>query len=325
MITQKQKYKFVGSSEATEIYYTITGDNNCVSITPSSGTVNVNTTVEFTFEFEDEACFATQFTITTSDDSCTDPKTNTFYIASPCGTLSGVLTNSPSSTNPFIFNLVVSGGTPTYNVRWEYDSVLFNQLSSTGSGVNRTLQLNPKYLSNSSIIVPSNTTVKANITDTNGCTESVEYVYTFCQPVGHNDFITLNCIPIQTVSGSTVYTGLGGIELTATECAGTTNNWSTLQLSYDTTKLVVLNEAEYITVYGKQNLTSVANIPITYSVANSVGIRSTDKTIMVQIPICQDTSNSIVVQNKTTKLLTGDTGGTVKYLDVDSITFDVNE
>ena len=323
MITRKQKYKFVGSSEATNITYSIVGDNDCVSITPSSDTVAKNTTVEFTFSFEDESCFSTQFTITTVDDSCVDAKTTSFYILNPCGTLSGSLTNTPSSTNPFIFNLIVSGGNPSYTVDWQYDNVLFNLLSSTGSGSIRNLQLSPKYLT-SNVIVPSNTTIRANITDNSNCTETIEYEYTFCQPVGHNDFITLNCIPSQTISGSTVYSGLGNVELTATTCAGTTNDWSTLQLSYDTSKLIVLNTNEFITVYSKQNLTSAANIPITFSVENSVGIRSTDKTVMVQVPICQDTSNSVVVQNKTTKLVTGDTTGTIKYLDVDSITFDLN-
>lgn len=325
MITQKRKYKFNGSATSTNVTYSIVSDNNCVSITPSSNTVAKGTIVEFTFQFEDEACFSSEFTITSTDDACIDPKITTFNLSNSCGSLSAVLTNAPSSTNPFIFNLTITGGSPNYTVTWQYDTVLFDLLSQSGSGATRSLQLSPKYLSNSNLPTPSFTVVKANVVDNNGCEETVEYIYTLCQPAGHNDFVTLNCIPTQTISGTTVYTGLGNIELIATECTGTTNDWTTLELSYDTSKLLVLSEAEFINIYGKQNLTSAVNIPITYSVANSIGVRSVPKTIMVQIPLCQDSTNAVVVQSKNIKLLSTDTGGTIKYLDVDSITFDVNE
>jgi len=288
-------------------------DDTCVSVTPSTGTAATGTTVEFTFVFEDTACFATNFTLTTYDDQCSTPVPYTFTIASPCSTLAVTVANAPSSTNPFIFTATPSGGNPGYTVSWHYNTKLFNLISSNNSKLELVLDAET---------LPATTEIKATVTDDKGCTYTDTYIYTFCQPIGHNDFLNLVCIPSQTVSGKTVYSAYGGFELTATTCAGTTNDWSTLELSYDTTKLLVINEAQYINIYGLLNATSAGNYFIQYTVANSVGIRSEPKTISVQIPICAASTNSVVVQSKVSKLATADTPGTVKYLALDDLIFD---
>lgn len=312
MITVTQSYKFTGSSGSSVVYYTMSSDDTCVSVTPSTGTAATGTTVEFTFVFEDTACFATNFTLTTYDDQCSTPVEYTFTIASPCSTLDVVVANVPGITNPFVFTATPSGGNPGYTVSWHYNTKLFNLISNSNSKLELILD---------SETLPATTEIKATVTDSKGCTNTDTYIYTFCQPAGHNDFVTLNCIPSQTVSGKTVFSAYGGFELTATTCAGTTNDWPTLELSYDTTKLLVINEAQYITIYGLLNNTSAGNYFIEYTVENSVGIRSAPKTIAVQVPACATTVNAVAVQSKTTKLVTGDTTGTKKYLDLEELIF----
>lgn len=316
MITVQQKYKLNGSAGASTVYYTMQSDDTCVAVTPASGSVTPGTTVEFTFTFADTSCFATNFTLITYDDDCATPVPYVFAIANPCSTLDTTISNVPSATNPFIFTNVPSGGTPGYTTVWSYSTVLFSLVSKNDSKLELSLG-DVRGL-------PPSATISATVTDSKGCTTTDTYVYTFCEPVGHNDFVTLVCLPTTTVSGTTVYTGLGNVELTATTCPGTTNDWSTLQLSYDTTKLLILQENEFLAIYGKASLTSATSYPISFSVANSLGIRSAVKTLSVQIPICQDSTNSVVVQNKVTKLVTGDTTGTMKYLDVEDLVFTSN-
>lgn len=317
MITRTQSYNFPGSSGATEVYYTIASSNSCVSVTPASGTIDPGDTVEFSFSFASEACFSTQFTLTCYDDACSLPITRTFTIANPCSTLTGTLSNTPSVSNPFIFTLSPSGGEGGYSISWDYNTTLFNLVAKGTTG--NKLELS---LKSSKVVIPASTQVKATITDANGCTEIVSYTYTFCVPTSANSFIAAQCITQQSIGGITAVSG-ASVNLTAGNCAGTTIDWSTLSLEYDTTKLHVATSDNQLTIYGAA-VTSSTTYSITWSVANTAGIRSNDATVTVSLPVCTIALAGPTILKSSVKMLTGETTGATKTLDVESITFSTN-
>lgn len=314
MIQVVQSYKLNGSTGSTTLSYTMTPSGTCVSVTPASGTVTPGETVEFTFLFQDENCFSTNFTLVTTDDVCPTSTSKTFTIANPCSTLTSTISNSPSSTNPFIFTHVISGGSGDYNVTWNYNTSLFSLLSTS----NTKLELN---LVNSSVRLPDSTTIRATITDSNGCTHTSTYIYTFCQPIANSQYLNTICIPEQIQGTLTVKSAIGNVELTASECAGTSIVWSTLDLDYDTTKLVVTVTDDYfLTIYGVAVTTSTV-YNITWTVKNNYGVTSTTATLAVLLPACSTPQARVVIPNSTTKLLTADSSSDVKYLDVEAIVF----
>ncbi len=318
MITQTQSYNFPGSSGASTVYYTMSSNSSSVSVTPASGSVTPGTTVEFTFTFANESSFSTQFTLSCYDDVCATPVSNVFSLANPCSTLAGVISNTPSITNPFIFTLAPSGGSGTYTKTWQYNTAIFNLVAKGTTGNKLELSLkSPK------VNLPSSTEIKAVITDSNGCSETASYSYTFCTPVVSNQFKTAACIPSQSLGGLTVTTGVS-VTLTATGCAGTTIDWDTLELSYDTTKLYVNVVGDTLTIYATA-VTTATSYNITYSVLNSVGISSNEGTITVSVPVCSQAIAGPSIAVSSTKLPPGYSAGTTVTLDVESITFTTDD
>lgn len=317
MITVTQSYNFPGGPNATEVYYTMSSSNTCVSVTPVSGTVDPGTTVEFTFSFQSESCFSTTFTLVTWDDVCETKVSNVFSIASPCSSLDGTISNVPSGTNPFIFTVVPTGGVPGYTIEWQYNTALF-KLTSARTSSNDTLELNLRSVE---LALPHTTQIKAKITDSNGCSETVSHTYTFCIPVASNIFATAACIPSQTQGGLTVGAGVGGIQLNVSECAGTTTNWSSVNLSYDTTKLyVTVDTSGIMTVYGVVPLTATT-YNINYTVLNSLGIQSNTGIVTVSIPTCATPVSGPSIASSSTKLPSGFSSGTTVSLALEDITF----
>lgn len=328
MITQKQQYRFPGSSTATEVYYTLGSNNSCVSVTPASGTVTPGTTVEFTFTFESESCFSTVFTLQTWDDVCATPVSTEFSIANPCSTLSGTISNTPSTSNPFIFTAMPSGGTAPYTVEWEYNSGLFTEIAdTTSSGSDRKITFQPTFITNNSgTILPGDTTIKARITDYNGCEHVVNYTYSFCQPVVQNYNVVSHCIEAQEI-GNITARNFGVATIQPSVCAGTTTDWTSIELDYDTNILhATLGRTTATTavleVYGIRP-TTAQSATVSYSVANSYGIRSNLGTVTIRLNVCPlsgaGTISGPVITTSNTTLLAADGPGTVKTLAVEDI------
>lgn len=327
MITVKQKYSFPGATGATEVYYTMSSSNTCVSVTPVSSTVTPGTTVEFTFTFATEACFNTVFTLQTWDDVCATPVSTSFSIASPCSTLTGTISNTPSTTNPFIFTVAPSGGTAGYSIEWQYNTGLFSLISDTITGT--VLELSPvSIVTTSGTILPGTAEIKAKITDSNGCTETISYIYTLCTPQISNYFLPTHCVSAIEI-GSITARNRASVTIEPVVCAGTTIDWSSTQLSYDTTKLYAnvgrtTSTIATIEVYGIRP-TTASQYNITYSVADNFGVRSATGTITVSLNVCPlsgaGTISGPVIGSTTTTLLTGEGSGTIKTLNVEDITF----
>lgn len=321
MITITKTYKFPGSASATEVTYTWTTNNTCASITPSSGTVAPGTEVEFTFTFASESCFTTQFTLTSYDDVCSNLIKQIYSYANPCSTLTGTLSNTPSSTNPYIYTVQPEGGVGPYTYSWGYNTALFEEITGLRDSPDEQLALR---LKDEVAIVPNVTDITVTITDSNGCSETLANSTSICQPIASNQTVTTTCIASTEVGSITATSSVGGVQLIVSECAGTALNWTTLELDYDTTKLHVVHEGSgVLTIYGI-GVTTQAEYSIVFSVKNDIGTESTQGTVSVVIPVCTnvtDNSGPVFTSVQATKFLTGEGGGTVKSLALEPIIF----
>lgn len=330
MITQTQSYRFPGSASASEVYYTLSSGSSCVAVNPSSGTVSPGTTVEFTFTFASESCFSSVFTLQVWDDVCATPVSNQFSIASPCATLGGTLSNTPSVSSPFVFTAIPSGGTAPYTITWEYNDGLFNLVSDNiGGRADRKIILQPRFIaSGSGVLLPGSTTIKARVVDSNGCEETLSLLYTFCQPLVSSFNTISHCIDALAI-GSITARNYGIFTITPTICAGSSVDWDTLELDYDTSKLhvqlgAVNGDSAVLEIYGIRP-TSIQQHNFNYSVADSYGIRSNLATGTMVLQPCPlvgtGTVSGPTIPVSNTILLPGEGSGVTKELALEEIIY----
>jgi len=330
MITVKQSYKLTGGPGATSVSYTFGSSSSCAGVTPSSGTVTPGTVVEYTFTFNTEDCFSTQFTLQTQDDVCSTPVSKVINIANPCATLAGTIYNTPSVTNPFIFTIIPTGGTPGYTINWEYTGVFRVISQTTNDDGNVRIEFQPQFIANDSgtVPLPGDTVIRATITDAKGCQQSVSYNYTFCRPTVNSLSVTSHCIDAVAI-GEITARNIAVATITATACSGTTIDWDTVDFDYDTTKLHVVTgrttaNQMSVTIYGVRPATLQSHT-VTYSVADNYGIRSTTGTINTVLQVCPLVGTGVVsgpvVTPTTSFLLPGEGSSTVKTLALEDIIY----
>jgi len=317
MITINKTYKFTGSATATTVTYTWESANECAGVTPSSGTITSGQTVDFVFTYEDEACTSTEFTLSTYDNVCETPVEQTYSYANPCTSLSASVKQTTEGSNPFVFTVLPTGGTSPYNIQWVYNTAVFQPASQNSNTPDNILYLEIKP---SVTILPSAAKVTANITDANGCTVSVEKKLNLCQPTVTNALAEAICIVPFPAGNITANTLTGDIELSASECSGTTIDWSTIQLSYDTSKLFVQTNLNIMTVYAIAGIVA-QTYNITYTVKNSIGVTSTEGVVTVSVPVC--TTDSLLGPSMPTaiskKFASGATSGDTLELQLENI------
>ena len=167
MITVIKNIQF-SFPNASYIQYTITSDDPCVTISPSSGTYYGSATIiPVTFNFSNSDCFG-DATITAygiDNNGCT--KTQALSIVDPCTTLTAdiVGTSSPYTVN-------VSGGTSPYTISWVWDTTQYNGFPNG----NQLILENTPYLK-------SNHVVLAQVYDANGCYVSDSVTISNCLPI----------------------------------------------------------------------------------------------------------------------------------------------
>lgn len=304
MITEKKKIKLTSSCGET-INYTISHDGSCMSISPSTGTVSSGDIVEFTFNLNNEECYNSTITLTYEDSEGVPGDPYIFQLDNECS-ISGTISNQPTATNPYVFVLNVTAN-GNYTTVWDYDTTIFDEVGTTNNSLELEL-INTQQL--------STTVVKANITDTTGCEATATYNYAFCQPTANNLVANLVCLE----ELSNYSSGRKNLPLTVNACAGKTIDWTTLELTYDSSKLLVQQDSEdgsIIQVYAKlEAATKTYNI--TYRVKDSSGLYSNYATVAVTAPVCT-TTNFPVVAIQTIELDPSDVISTIKETRLNSL------
>jgi len=279
MITEFKDFRFV-SGGGSDIDYQISANNSCVSVTPSTGTVTSGQIVRVEFNFSTEQCFETNFTLRAQSKECPDAEELVFTIPIPCTSLLGVLTNTPSVLNPFVFNLSIQGGNPDYQVQWQFNTALFETVTRPTS--NR-LELRIK---SGVTVLPSTSEIRAFIEDSKGCSRSSAYILTLCSPQIFNGSVQTSCINMTSIGTIDATSAFGGYQLQSTSCAGSIIDWGTAELEYNTNRFFVQRTGSQLTIYARGSSVTIIQDTISVRVKDSAGIYSNWATITVTIPQC---------------------------------------
>lgn len=310
MIIEKKKIKLESTCGDT-LTYTISHDGSCMSISPATGTANDGDIIEFTFSLDNEECYDSTITLTYEDSEGVSGDPYTFSLDNSCS-LSGVLSNQPTATNPYVFILNVTA-TSNYTTTWDYDTTIFDVSGTTNNSIELQL-INEELL--------DTTQIKATVTDSIGCTTVATYNYAFCEPTATNLVANLVCIPELSDSLSLYSSGRTNLQLNVNACSGKTIDWDTLVLSYDTSKLLVTQDetdGSIIKVYARASAAG-RTYDITYKVKDSDGLFSNEAYVRVTGAVCE-TINYPVTPINTTELNPADVFGTELNLDIEDNVF----
>lgn len=303
MITRKIKRKFT-SATGNSMSYTLTSNNTCVQISPSSGTVISGETIEFEFQFSTVNCFSTIFTLTVTDSDCETPTTETFTLPSPCSSLDGTISFTPDARSPYKFTISPVGGTADYTYQWAFDENLF---TSTRGTTNSTLTVRLEQSS-----VPTFTEVFCTITDASGCQTTISYVHTFCKPVIQTETVQLQCV----ADFGTGFNMSGTLSLSDISSCTEIVDWSTLEFNNDESQILISNNAGFLTISGKSTSSSTTTL-ITGTVQNSIGVEATFEFNVVRTSCDEIKIPKIIPGNE---VLTSDDGnGDVKLIPIQTI------
>lgn len=286
MITQNISF-IVACDNGGTTTWQITSDNDCVTFSQSSGTVaGASETINIIAYYSNEDCFEDAILTITATDSNGITTSQQVSYPNPCGTLAGYIGHQPSEQYPFTFVVTPSGGTPTYSYQWIFDNTIF---SASGSTTGNTIYLVPRSSAN----LPVSTEIKVKITDYRNCEEWVSKTHTFTPPVALESRGRLACLntPITNISCGVVNQVATQVRLEATPAAGRTIDWNTLevnlpegfcaanqQLIEDGTNVMLLS----IYSYNQEADDYVGS----WSVSDSVGLRTTVANIYLSVPDC---------------------------------------
>jgi hypothetical protein len=281
MIREFKNFRFV-SNGGSDIDYQITSDNSCVSVTPSTGTVSSNTIVSFEFQFNDDDCFSTNFTLTAKSKECPVAEEFVFVVPIPCTSLLGVLTNTPSNSNPFVFNLAIQGGTPGYDTQWQFNTALFETV--TPPAFNR-LEIRLKQgVTN----LPNTSEIRAFIEDAKGCQRTSSYILTLCSPIIFDGAVETACINTINVNGLSATSAFGGYQIQSTACAGSSIDWETTEFQFNPSRLAVQRNGSQLVIYGRGSSFHVSQEQLLIRAKDSTGVYSNWATITVTMPPCTE-------------------------------------
>jgi len=263
MVRKTEKFRVNGEGTIKAV---LTANDSCVEIANPFQEGVDGEVLEFEVTYQDEDCFGVVLTLSLQDNNCTQELT--FAPASPCASLEGTISHSPTQGTPHRFALGIGGGIPPYTVDWGYDLLYF-----------RPADPNPELVLQLNAIapVPATTEITATITDSQGCTEDAVLVYSGCKPFLFVPSVNMTCA----VNGTAVRPN---VRLNTEPCSGRAIDWSTLQLN--------LPQGTTATNNGDGTIDLVSTAPsasyqATATVKDDQGVVSDTAVFNIIVPSCE--------------------------------------
>lgn len=298
---------YTASAGEAPYSYVWDSDVSCVTFSNPSGT-SINGQIQTTITFDTEACL-TSATITLKViDNTGCSVTETVTVDNPC---SNFTFDTITYQAPYTF--IASGSNPecrTIDIEWDYDDLLFKEVSQIGSGSTSTLTLSLNSALNS---YPATTTIIATGTDCKGCEIEETYVLPICIPQAQSLSASLSCDDEAFKSGTITIRSLTG-------CTGATIDWTTLNVTlpsgFTYTQGQVGGE-----VVGKINIqaplsTTPGSYTGQYTVKTTDGIISTTGNINITVADCAP-EVTIYIPNKTIQVDCSDMAGDVIEIEIE--------
>lgn len=267
--------------------YTLSSSNPCVTFSQNSGSAAQR--LQFEATYDNEACLATSIiTVAGSDANGCEFS----FVIAPDNICDSLSVNPISFTPPYTFTVDASrpGCTQGLTFNWIFNEDVFSVDQRFDSAFTSEIRLTPNPNVSGNI---STTNIQAVVTDCYGCEETVNYVFTFCQPQVQ-DFPT-ELICIDTNSNYTYQRQNLSIPQVL-GCTGIEIDWATLQYSAPTGVVVSNNGNGTVNIFADPSIVP-ETFTITYSVATTDGIRSTIGNISVTLVPCQKTRTIFIAND----------------------------
>lgn len=254
-------------------------DNNnsgCVSFSPASGTEPTNV-ISVTLSYNDDSCLDevdVRLKLTGAG-GCTDTKL--IPISTICNSFS---VSGINWSAPFSFSVDTTGGTGDYTYDWYYDTNYLD-LQIPGSDTDSPgITLIP-----SNSMLPVDVPIMVTVSDTNGCSNTLNYNFTPCKPVAEPLHVLLIC---NTVTGGSEN---NTILVPVTACNGINIDWSTFTFqglpggfSYNQPN----SDSNLISI-SVNDTVSPADYTLQYVVKDEYGVLSNIGTMLVRVTECDST------------------------------------
>lgn len=252
------------------------------------------------------SCFGTSLItcVITDANGCSVTK-SPLVINDPCNMQASI-----SNNGEFVFVATVTGGLPNYTFQWTYDTSLWEKTPSDNVVDDNYLSLKLKP----SGPTPISTPISCVITDSQGCTKSVSFAYSFCKPTAKDVRVGLSCQHIpQCANSVTAYTNLNLVKAIST-CANQTIDWSKLQFS-GLPDICIINNNDGTISIGSTTTTPSTKV-INWAAMTTSGILSNYGKIIISITNCTEKQPLSGVPTSI-QLTAEDPVSDVKYIPVD--------
>lgn len=277
------------NTDATYMDVVVTASNDsCVTIlNPTTRIFGTSGNIFLDIDVT-EACLATEsITITVTDNSANNCQNSTTYGLigyDPCTNLAATITSSFVAGSDFAFTVAATGGNGGYAYQWYYDTSVYETLDANSSVLALTVK--------DGATVGNTIGLICDVTANGNCEVRASLNYQVCKPV----LVEVNppvieCLAEAVQTECTLSFGYATTTLQATSCVGRSIDWSTLELS-STFGVCVrqVGDTAQIDIY--QIDTGISSGSFTWSVADSLGIRSNPITINVVLGTCINTTTN---------------------------------
>ena len=277
------------NTDATYMDVVVTASNDsCVTVlNPTTRIFGTSGNVFLDIDVT-EACLATEtITITVTDNSannCQDSSTYGLIGYDPCTDLAATISNSFVAGSDFAFTVAATGGNGGYTYQWYYDTSVYETLDSTSSVLALTVKEGATVGNTIGLI--------CDVVADGNCEVRASLNYQVCKPVLNEiNPPVIECLGDAVQTQCTLSFGYATTTLQATSCVGRSIDWSTLELS-STFGVCVrqVDETAQIDIY--QIDTGITSGSFTWSVADSLGVRSNPLTVSVVLGSCAQTTTS---------------------------------
>lgn len=267
MITQIKQIQILNG--ISPFNYIFTSTSECITF-PSFTFDEDDSILTLTIEATDEACIIANPTITINVSDSNQPvnctQSITLNLVNPCNdfTVTSITENNLTFSVSSISNC---SGARSYN--WEY-SDSFNLISQVDGNTSSSITLDID--SN----ISSEELIAVEVTDCNGCSERVEYIYSICAPEVGNSFLDAYC------TSETVWT-TGFYSIVVNEsCAGI--DYSTLTVNTPVGVSYGIDSRGYVQFTFDNPRQAIYNLE--YTVRDNNGILSNTGILTVAINDC---------------------------------------
>lgn len=265
-----------------------TSDDACVTVLNPTTRIFATSGNVFLDIDVTEGCINTEtITITVTDNSsnsCQSSSTYGLIGYNPCTGLAATISSAFVAGADFAFTVNATGGNGGYTYQWYYDTSVYETLDSTSSVLALTVK--------DGATVGNTLGLICDVVADGNCEVRASLNHQVCKPVLREiNQPVIDCLDNAVSTECTLSFGYTTAVLDAISCVGRSIDWPTLELS-STNGICVrqVGTTQQVDIY--QIDTGITSGSFTWSVADSLGVRSNPLTVSLTLGSCVNTTTN---------------------------------